>query len=46
MFQYKMSTMLLEKHRRGLSMQRTKHIHVRYFLIKDCIGVGGLKVEH
>ena len=46
MFQDNMNAMLLEKHGRGSSTQRTKNILVRYFLIKDCIRVGDLKVEH
>ena len=41
-----MSAMLLEKHRCRLITQRKKHIRVRYFLIKERIGVGDLKVKH
>ena len=41
-----MTVMLLEKNGRGSSTQRTKHTLVRYFLIKDRIGDGDLKVEH
>ena len=46
MFQDNMSAMLLEKHRCRLITQRKKHIRVRYFLIKERIGVGDLKVKH
>ena len=46
MFQDNMSAMLLEKHGRGTSTERTKNIRVRYFLIKDRIVVGDMEVDH
>ena len=46
MFQDNMSVILLEKNGRMSSTQKKKNIRVIYFLIKDHIAVGYMKVEH
>ena len=44
MYQANLIVVLLEKIGRKLSSQRTKHIQVRYFFIKDCIAVGDVNL--
>ena len=39
-------SMLLENNGRLRNSQRTKHINVRYYFIKDCIERGELVIEH
>ena len=46
MYQDNLSTMLLENNGILLSDNRTKHIFVRYFLIKDRIAMADLKVKY
>jgi hypothetical protein len=41
-----LSAILLENNGRASSSKRTKHIHVRYFFIKDSIASGELTVKH
>ena len=46
MYQYNLSSMLLENNGRFSSGNRTKHICVIYFLIKYRIEMGELRVEY
>ena len=46
LFQDNTSAMLLEKNGRASSTKRTKHMHIRYFYIADCIARGVVKLEH
>ena len=46
MYQVKLSTILLDTNEFELGSQRTKHIQVRYFLIKDNITDGDKTLEH
>ena len=46
MYQDNLSAMLLENNGILLSDNWTKHIFVRYFLIKDRIAMGDLKVKY
>ena len=46
MYQVKLSTILLDTNEFELGSQRTKHIQVRYFLIKDNIADGDKTLEH
>ena len=46
LFQDNLSTMLLELNVMNYSSKRTKHIRVRYYLIKDRIAVSDIVVNH
>ena len=46
MYQENLIEVLLEKNGRKLSSQRTKHIQVRYFFMKDCIAVGDITFQY
>jgi hypothetical protein len=46
LYQDNISTMLLEKNGKQSSSKRTKHIHVRYFFIKDRVDSGDLSIKH
>jgi hypothetical protein len=45
-YQDNLSAMLLEKNGKASSTKRTKHLHLRYFYIKDKIDAGEVHVEH
>jgi hypothetical protein len=45
-YQDNLSAMLLEKNGKASSTKRTKHLHLRYFYIKDKIDAGAVHVEH
>ena len=46
LYQDNMSTILLETNGRASSSKRTKHIKVKYHLIKDKVGQGEITIEH
>ena len=46
LYQDNMSAMLLEKNGKASSSKRTKHIHMRYFYVKDKVDSGELRIEH
>ena len=46
MYQEKLSAMLLKNNGRLSSGNRTKHTCIRYFLIKDIIAMGVLRVKY
>ena len=46
LFQDNLSAMLLEHNEMDSSSNRTKHIRVRYYFIKDQIAVGDIVVNH
>jgi hypothetical protein len=46
LYQDNLSAMLLEKNGRASSSKRTKHIHMRYFYIKDKVDQGCIRIEH
>ena len=46
MYQENLSATLLENNGRLSSGNQTKHIHVRYLLIKDIIVMGDMKVKY
>jgi hypothetical protein len=41
-----MSAILLENNGKASSGKRTKHIHLRYFYVKDKVDQGNLKIQH
>lgn len=41
-----LSTMLLEKNGKTSSSQRTKHIHLHYFYVKDKVAADEVKIKH
>ena len=45
-YQDNRSAMLLEHNGRLSSSNRTKHINVRYYFVKDCIDRGEFTIEH
>ena len=45
MYQDNRSTMLLETNGRVSSGKRTKHIKARYYMVKDTVDRGYLKIE-
>ena len=46
LYQDNMSAMLLETNGKASSSKRTKHIKIKYFLVKDKIDQGDIMVEH
>jgi len=46
LYQDNMSAMLLETNGKASSSKRTKHIRIKYFLVKDKIDQGDIVVEH
>ena len=44
-YQDNKSAILLEKNGKASSSQRTKHINIRYFFIKDQVDKGNMKIE-
>jgi hypothetical protein len=46
LYQDNMSAMLLETNGKASSSKRTKHIKIKYFLVKDKIDQGDMTVEH
>jgi hypothetical protein len=46
LYQDNLSAMLLEKNGKASSSKRTKHLHLRYFYVKDKIDCGELRIEH
>ena len=46
LYQDNMSAMLLETNGKASSSKRTKHIKIKYFLVKDKIDQGNIVVEH
>jgi hypothetical protein len=46
LYQDNMSAMLLEKNGKASSSKRTKHIHIRYFYIKDKVDSGEIQLKH
>jgi hypothetical protein len=46
LYQDNMSAILLEKNGKASSSKRTKHIHLRYFYVKDKVDSGDLRIEH
>jgi hypothetical protein len=46
LYQDNMSAILLEKNGRASSSKRTKHIHQRYFYVKEKVDNGDIRVEH
>jgi hypothetical protein len=46
LYQDNKSAMLLEHNGRASSSKRTKHIHLRYFYVKDKVDSGALHIEH
>ena len=46
LYQDNMSSILLEKHGRSSSTKRTRHINIRYFLVKDLVANGEVRIEH
>jgi hypothetical protein len=46
LYQDNMSTILLETNGRASSSKRTKHIKVKYYLIKDKVDRGEITIEH
>jgi hypothetical protein len=46
LYQDNMSAMLLETNGKASSSKRTKHIKIKYFLVKDKIDQGDIAVEH
>jgi hypothetical protein len=46
LYQDNKSAMLLEQNGRASSSKRTKHIHLRYFYVKDKVDAGTLHIEH
>ena len=45
-YQDNLSAVILESNGRGSSGNKTRHMHVRYFYIKDCIASGDVNIEH
>jgi hypothetical protein len=45
-YQDNLSTMLLAKNGKASSSRRTKHIHVRYFYVKDRVDSGAVRIEY
>ena len=45
-YQNNQSTMLLAKNGRASSGKRTQHIDIRYFLVKDKVKSGKVKIEY
>jgi hypothetical protein len=46
LYQDNKSAMLLERNGRASSSRRTKHIHLRYFYVKDRVDAGAMHIEH
>ena len=46
LYQDNMSAMLLETNGKASSSKRTKHIKIKYFLVKDKIDQGDMTIEH
>ena len=46
LFQDNQSAILLERNGRRSSGQRTRHINIRYFFIKDCVESGKIVIRH
>ena len=46
LYQYNMSSMMLNKNSHASSLSRTKHIEIRYFFIKDRIEKGHIMLEY
>ena len=46
LYQYNMTTMLLEKNGNKSITKNTKHINVRYYFIKDWVETGDVVIEH
>ncbi len=46
LYQDNMSTILLETNRRASSSRQTKHIKVKYFLIKDKVDWEEIAIKH
>ena len=46
LYQDNMSAMLLERNGKASSSKRTKHIHIRYFYIKDKVDSGEIQLKH
>ena len=44
LFQDNQNAIQMERNGRSLSTQRTRHINIRYFLIKDIVGSGELSI--
>jgi hypothetical protein len=45
-YQDNTSSILLEKHGRASSSQRTKHMNVRYFFVHDRVNAGDITIQH